>query len=120
VSDAETVALISTAGLVLVALIGIWAEQIRTRRRAGAAAEHAETAAHETRPNHGSSMRDVVDRIERRQINMDERLLGLEKSHQSDRAALDEHLTAAAERDRLIGLMQVQVGLRQPPEPPQT
>lgn len=129
-SDTETVALISTAGLILVALIGLMAEQIRTRRRAGAAAEHAEIAAHESQPNSGKSMRDAVEKIlealqtggvvDRRLLAMDERLGRLEDSHQSDRAALDEHLAAAAERDRLIGLMQVQVGMRQPTEQPPT
>lgn len=114
-SDAVTVALISAAATIAVALVGVLVELVRNRRRTETAAEHAETAAHETQPNSGKSMRDVVDRIDRRLLSMDERLGRLEESHQSDRAALDEHLAAAAERDRLIGLIQVQTGLRPPP-----
>lgn len=53
------VALIGAAGLVLVALIGVLVELVRTRRR-------ADVTVAELQPNHGTSMRDAVNRIERK------------------------------------------------------
>lgn len=94
-SDAETVAAISTAGLVLVALIGVLVEMVRTRRRAGIAAD-------QLTPNHGSSLRDVVDRIDERLVTSGKR--GERTEAKVDRLAekLGDHLADAAGRDRSI------------------
>ncbi|WP_053205836.1 hypothetical protein [Jiangella muralis] len=94
-SDAETVALISTAGLVLVALIGLLVEQVRTRRR-------ADSVVHEVTPNSGASMRDVVDRIDRRLVTSGER--GERTEGKVDRLAsrFDAHLEQAARESRII------------------
>jgi hypothetical protein len=52
-----TITLITTGGLVLVALIGVWIELIRSRKR-------QDSVVTAVTPNSGSSMRDVVGRIE--------------------------------------------------------
>jgi hypothetical protein len=56
-SDAMAIALISTAGAVLIALIGVLVELVRNRRK-------TERVVNEMAPNHGSSMRDAIDRLE--------------------------------------------------------
>lgn len=50
------ITLISTGGLVLVALIGVWVELRKARKG-------ADTVVHEMQPNHGGSLRDAVNKV---------------------------------------------------------
>lgn len=75
-----TVTLITTGGLILVALIGVWVEQVRTRRK-------AQTVVTAVTPNGGESMRDAVNRIER-----DVREVRVEQNRQGQRLAAVEAL----------------------------
>lgn len=103
-SDAETVALISTAGLVLVALIGVLVELVRTRRR-------ADTSVAQLQPNHGTSLRDAVDRIE----------ANLEEVRTEQRTGLAEVRTEQrTQGDRLIVVetrLTDHLAQREPPPP---
>lgn len=49
------IAILSTCGLIAVALIGAWVELFKTRRAQG-------TMVHQMQPNTGGSLRDAVDR----------------------------------------------------------
>jgi hypothetical protein len=80
------VALITAAGAVLVALVGVLVELVRARRS-------QDKVAKEVAPNGGSSLRDAIDRIERDgremakvQAGQGERLAALE-------ARIGDHLT---------------------------
>lgn len=87
-SEGVQVALVSAAGLVLAALVGVLVELVRNRRmqnRVAAQAEPISEIARQVVPNNGSSLRDAVDRIGRRaeeivktQASQGERLAALE------------------------------------------
>lgn len=85
------VAIITTTGTVLVALIGVLVELVRARKQ-------QDKVAKEVAPNGGSSLRDAIDRIERDGREMSktqglqgERLAALE-------ASLRDHLMFRGDR----------------------
>ena len=104
-SSDEVSALISLAGAVLAAVIGavalISAQQVKTQRRM--AEIHAEL-----RPNHGTSARDSLDRIERRQAEQHE--VNQQTNARQDRA-IDGLREQDAELSRRVG--EVQAKLRE-------
>ncbi|WP_026874298.1 hypothetical protein [Jiangella gansuensis] len=91
-SDTVTVALIGAIGAILA---GVLVELVRTRRR-------ADVAAHEVQPNGGDSLRDVINRIDRRQLVASERASRTEGKVDRLGIQLADHLAAAAEESRTI------------------
>lgn len=94
-SETVLAALIGAVGLVL---SGILVELIRTRRR-------ADVTAAELKPNHGSSLRDAVDRIEAQvqQVTTDVQAVTTEQRTQGDRlivveTRLTDHLNVKAQQ----------------------
>lgn len=66
--EGVAVSLITASGLVLVALIGVLVELVRSRRMQNRLRDQAEPIteiARQVVPNGGSSLRDAVDRVER-------------------------------------------------------
>lgn len=63
-SDALAIALVTTAGMVLVALVGVLIELVRNRRKTESVVRTTDTVAQQMVPNHGSSLRDAIDRLE--------------------------------------------------------
>lgn len=95
-SDGVTIALISALGGIVVAWFGLLGMRIQQTHKA------ATTAAYETKPNGGNSMRDVIDRIDRRQVLAAERTERTESKVDRLSARLDEHLSQAADESRVI------------------
>lgn len=60
-TEGVVVAIISTVGVILVAMIGVLTEMVRRVN-------------HEMKPNSGSSLRDAVNRIEQRQESAERKL----------------------------------------------
>lgn len=103
-STEEITSLIALAGLVLTAIIGgfvsITVELVKSRK-------HSRLIAAEVTPNHGSSMRDAVDRTERMQLSQAERIDRIERAvdrieqgiHaiRADNARQDRDLVAAVD-----------------------
>lgn len=84
-TDPVLVTLITTAGVVFVALVGVWVELIRTRKQ-------QTKVVTEVTPNGGASMKDALGRIE-----SDLREVRTEQSKQGARIAtvnarFDDHL----------------------------
>lgn len=71
------IAILSTCGLIAIALIGAWVELYKTRKTQQSTRADVTTVAHEMKPNHGGSLRDAVNTVSDQVSSLDNKLDGV-------------------------------------------